>query len=272
MTIAPSVRQSPLPLLARTLAFWAAAIAILLGVGFLKGLLPAPIGPLAWGTGSSLLLLLLIRAFLRRDHRNWSDIGLGITQGSVPRLGLGLGLGLGTYGLTLLLVALIAGPIHVVAGSTPSLSALLPVLAGLVALAAMEELAFRSYTLWISVEALGNWAAQLLVATAFGLLHLAYGWAPTTVLFGVLPSALLFGIAAFVSRGLALPLGIHLGMNLGRSLMSEADGAGPWRLELAGSDTAPVATWAPLLGACAPLLVAGLLWGWYRLRPAIRPA
>lgn len=267
MTATSAPARSPLALMARPLAFWTAGIAILLGAGFLRGFVPPAFGALVWGVGSSLLLLLLLRVFLQRDHRTWSDVGLGWDRGSVPRFSAGLCVGLCTYGLTLLLVSLVLGPIRLVPGTAPTAAPLILLLAGLLALAVMEELLFRSYALWTTLDALGAWPAQLVVALAFGLLHVAYGWAPATILLGVIPSAMLFGTAAVISRGLALPLGIHLGINLGRWLTGEAEGAGPWRLDLTAPAPVPTSNWAPILGALAPLSVGALLWAWHARRP-----
>ncbi len=127
---------------------------------------------------------------------------------------------------------------------------------GLAAVTVMEELAFRSYSLWTALRALGFWPAQVLVAVAFSLLHLAYGWPSSTVLLGVFPSGLLFGVAAAVSGGLALPVGLHLGINLGRWATGEGGGAGLWTLDTSALDPARAASVAPYLGAAVPLLLA----------------
>lgn len=261
MTSAPTPPvASPLQLMSRVFAFLATALTVLIAVGLLRGSLPEAIGPLVWGTLSSAVLLAVLRWFLRGDHRSWQAIGLGLDRGSVPRWGGGLLIGLATYAVTLAVSGLLFGPIRVAPGVTPSLSGLVVVLAGILALAAMEELAFRSYPLWVSTEALGRWPAQAFIALAFALLHVAYGWSLTTVAFGVLPSGLLFGMAAIASRGLALPFGIHAGLNLGRWLTSETDGAGPWQLDTTSIDVTMAGRWAHWVGAVIPLLVGILIW------------
>jgi hypothetical protein len=88
---------------------------------------------------------------------------------------------------------------------------------------------------------------------------------------GVLPSAVLFGAAAYASGGVALPLGVHVGMNVGRWLTGEVDQQGIWRLELGSADPGRVETWAPLVGATVPILVSLGLWWWSVRRPA-KPA
>ena len=261
MTSAPTPPvASPIQLMSRVFAFLATALTVLIAVGLLRGSLPEAIGPLVWGTLSSVVLLVALRWFLRGDHRSWQAIGLGWERGSAPRFGGGLLVGLATYAATLAVSSMLFGPIRLAPGVTPSLPGLVVVLAGILTLAAMEELAFRSYPLWVSTEALGRWPAQAFIAVAFALLHVAYGWSVPTVVFGVLPSGLLFGMAAVASRGLALPFGIHAGLNLGRWLTSEADGAGPWRLDTTGIDVAMAGRWAHWVGASMPLLVGILIW------------
>lgn len=257
--------SSPFLRMSRTLTFWSAALMILLLAGFLRGFVPPEFGSLVWGTLSSIALMVLIRFFLRTDGRTLPDAGLGWEPTSSLRFGSGLVLGVTSYIVTLLLISAVLGPVRVIAGETPAAGMLLLTVAGLVALAIMEELAFRSYALWNTHEALGLWPAQVVVAVAFGLMHLAYGWPVATVALGVMPSALLFGMAAFISRGLALPLGIHLGMNLARWASGEADGHGVWRLDTTGLDAASAPLWAPALGALVPLAIAAALYlAWRR--------
>jgi membrane protease YdiL (CAAX protease family) len=242
--------------MARVLAFWVAAFVLMLVVGGLRGMLPPTLGPLAWGVISSLALLGLIRGFLRFDRRSVADVGLAWTSSSPVRFLGGLALGVATYAITLLMSALALGPIRLGPGTAPTARAIVLMILGLGALVLMEELTFRTYALWTAVRTLGIWPAQLVVAIAFSLLHVAYGWPISTVLLGVFPSAILFGMATLVSGGLALPLGVHLGINVARWMTGEVDGAGPWTLDTSGLDLARAATLAPLIGAAVPLLVA----------------
>jgi hypothetical protein len=263
---------APFLRISRVLSFWGAAIAILLCVGLLRGMLPPALGPLAWGVISSLALYALVRLFLRIDRRSLADVGLAWTSRSPIRFFAGLGLGAATYAATLLVSSLVLGPIRLGPGSPPPAGAVALILLGLAALAVMEELAFRSYAFWTASRTLGIWPAQLLVVIAFCLLHVAYGWPLPTVLLGVFPGGVLFGMAALVSRGLALPLGVHLGINAGRWMTGEADGAGLWTLDTTGLDPARATTLAPLIGAAVPLVVALALFALYRRRLATRHA
>jgi hypothetical protein len=243
--------------LGRVFFFWGGALVILLLFGFVRGMLPPGAGPLAWGIGSSVALLLLIRAFLRADRRPLADAGLGWHRRSPLRLAAGFVIGLLTYAGAVAMAALAVGPISVRQAERPSAGVIVLAVAGTLALVIMEELALRSYSLWTAVRSIGSSRAQLLVAVAFALLHVGYGWPLQTVLLGVLPSALLFGVGAMITGGLAMPIGIHLGMNIGRWAAGERGAGGLLMLE-AGGDASRAAL-APWLAALAPLAVAALL-------------
>ena len=253
---------------ARLLSFWAFAFVILVGCSFLKSLVRPAFGTLLWGLTSSALVLALIAVFRRRDRRSWRQSGIRFDSSAGAWLVGGLLLGLATYAAILLCTSLVIGPIRLTPGSPAALAALPLVLAGIAALGLMEELAFRTYAFWTATAALGPRGGQVLVAVAFTLLHLAYGWPWPTLALGVLPSAVLFGAAAYASGGVALPLGVHVGMNFGRWLTGEVDEQGIWRLDLDAADPTRLGTWAPLIGAIVPILVSLGLWWWSVRRPA----
>lgn len=52
---------------------------------------------------------------------------------------------------------------------------------------------FRAYPLWTLVGALGIWWAQGVVAVAFALVHILYGWSMSPVLLGVFPKEQYYG-------------------------------------------------------------------------------
>lgn len=221
-----------------------------------------------WGAGSSLALLALTRAFLRRERRAPGEVGLGISAGSFPRLGAGLLLGAAVYALTLLAISLTVGPLEVTRVAGSAIASVLPTLATTFALVVMEELAFRGYALRTAERAVGVWPAQGLVAVAFALMHVAYGWPWQTVVLGVLPGGVLFGVAAVASRGLALPIGIHAGLNLARWLAGESGPGGMWQVGVAAGQEGSVGMWAPWIGVAATLAAAGAVWWWYGWRGA----
>lgn len=249
--------------LPRVALFWIGYLAILVVVGLGRGFLPPRAGSLVWGVSCSLLLLALTRYFLLRDRRSWAEIGLRWAPSSALRFLSGLAFGFALYLSILGVTSLVIAPISVEAARTPPWTTVLLILATYLSLGVMEELGFRAYTFWTLTGSLGPGITQVIVAAAFAASHLLYGWAWATVFLGVLPSAFLFGVAAWVTRGLALPLGIHIAMNLARWAAGETEYPGLWSLQTADAGQAAVAAWAPWLGAAITLATAlaiGTFW------------
>lgn len=86
-------------------------------------------------------------------------------------------------------------------------------------IALREELAFRGYPLRSLAYSIGNWKAQAIIAIFFALEHLAGGYTWVQAIFGAAIGAILFGIAALRSKGIALPLGIHTAWNFSQWYM-----------------------------------------------------
>ena len=209
--------------------FGVCMVAILLGAGMLSGFAPVALRPLASGIVASAGLLALSLAFLRREGRDARSAGLHVGPGSGARLAAGAAIGFFLYGLYLLLLAGLAGG-TVEAGAGADVGAIALAVATYSELASMEELGFRGYALRRLEERFGRFVALVAGAVAFGLLHLAYGWPLGAAMIGAMSGALLFGMGALVTRGLAVPIGLHAAWNLGGWSVGEKDGAGLWRL------------------------------------------
>jgi membrane protease YdiL (CAAX protease family) len=78
----------------------------------------------------------------------------------------------------------------------------------------MEELAFRSYTFVSLNKKYGIWITQLVVAIAYAGYHIATGWSVTSAFAGPFVWAFVFGLAAAKTGGIAMPLGIHIALNI----------------------------------------------------------
>lgn len=232
--------------------FWAVAIALMVGSGMLRGMAPPSLAPLAWGVTSSALLLALSAFALRREGLVAADAGLRFGTGSLPRFAAGVAVGGAMYAVHLLLLVGIAGVRigeSTARGAAPLLLAALTFLA----LSVMEEVGFRGWPLRRLERALGRTPALLIGALAFALLHVAYGWPLFGALFGAGAGALVFGTAALVTRGLALPIGMHMAWNLADWSVGGKDTPGPWRLL-----TENVTAGAARVGSVSYFLVMGL--------------
>jgi membrane protease YdiL (CAAX protease family) len=126
------------------------------------------------------------------------------------------------------------------------------------ALACMEELGFRGYALRTLVRTLGMWRAQAIVAVAFGLTHGAFGWSWINILLGVMPCAHLFGAAATSPRGLAMPIGVHAGVNFAQWAIN--DNSGIWKVAINDQLRSRVDLMSHIIGIAVILLVTFLFW------------
>jgi uncharacterized protein len=263
-------RTARWPTIVRVATFWIAYVAIIMAASIGEGMVRASSGKLLWGLTSCAALLALTFFFLRRERRTPRDIGLALTRGSIPRFLLGTLVGVATYGLNIAALAGLVGGLRLVAIPTVDWTAIALALCTTVALAGMEELGFRGYPLRTLVPRIGLWPAQVIVALAFTASHGMYGWPLNTMLFGVLPNAFLFGVAAIASGGLALPLGVHAGVNAARYAFGESGAGWFWNIAIEDSATARVSQVAPVTGIAITILMTLVVWWWGRLQPLAR--
>lgn len=248
--------------------FLVAYVALLWLTSIPKGMAPPRYANLTWGLTASLAILAMTALVLKFEQRAPRDVGLGVDTHSVYRFLAGAALGITVYGVTLLCISLLVAPLVVSAAAPPSGFAVLLMVCSLVALSSMEELGFRGYPLRTLMPAIGTWPAQIVIAVAFGLSHIAFGWPWQTVLLGVIPSALLFGTAAIVSGGIATPIGLHAAVNFAQWVVGEKESPGFWTLTVDPSHAARVGDIAPFIGAAVPLAVSLALWWWHTRRRA----
>jgi membrane protease YdiL (CAAX protease family) len=228
-----------------------------------KNMVPARFGQLVWGATSAIALVMLTRAMARWDGRTARDIGLVLERATALRFLIGAVIGLAVFAGPIALVALFTGALRLVPAGGLDAGHVLLSLSTLLALAAMEELGFRGYTLLALVPVLGSWRAQAIVALAFSLSHVAFGWPWQTIVLGVLPSALLFGACAMASGGLAMPIGVHMAVNVARWAVGENDGAGFWTVAVDPSAQSSVEAMALLVSLLVSLVAAGAVWAWH---------
>jgi uncharacterized protein len=250
--------------MASVIVFWAAYVAILVGAGFDFGILPARWSRLGWASASSAALLLLTFVMVRREGRMLGDVGIGFGRRSVPLFLVGAVIGFATYALNIAVLATAIGGLHLSRAPTIDWSAVALTVGTILALSSMEELGFRGYPLRTLVPQLGPWAAQALIAVAFALTHRLYEWSWSSIVFGVLPSAILFGAAALASGGLAMPIGLHMGVNFARWALGERGSSGFFTVTVDQAAKARLERIAPVTGIAITLGMAAMLWWWDR--------
>jgi hypothetical protein len=179
----------------------------------------------------------------------------------------GIILGVVVYGVTLVANLMMVGPIHFVRVTTPVDSAVFLAVGTYLALSVMEEVGFRGYPLRSLVLALGTWRAQLTVAIAFSISHVAFGWSVQAIALGVFPSALLFGATALAFGNLAAPIGLHAALNFARWSTGETNAPGIWSMAVDDLTRERMVTASPVLGVAVTVVFTIALW-WYGRRRA----
>lgn len=246
-------------------SFWGAYLAILFAAGAMKSFAPPAQRELAWSTLSAIGVLVLSLAVTRRSHVTASQSGLSVTPTTWVRFLMGVTLGLAMYAVQLTVAIGVDGA-RLIPGAG-GLEHVLLAISTYLALSCMEELGFRGWALRRLEGTFGFWPAQLTTAVAFALTHVAYGWSLPSIIIGVLPGGLLFGMAAAAGRGLALPIALHAAWNVADWMIGQKGGLTPWRV-LHADYTKPEATIVSFVAIF--LLTAMALWMVHRRRAAAR--
>lgn len=249
--------------------FWGGYLAILYSVALIKSRVPAQWGGLVWGGASSLLIVGMTWLFLGCDRRRFGGVGLNLTRGSAARLVLGAVAAVAIYALIVVLVATLLGPLQFARATGQPVSGIVLTVITTLVLATMEELGFRGYPLRTLVPVVGHWPAQLIVAVAFGACHVLFGYSWQSILVGVIPCGLLFGVAATASRGLAMPIGLHTGLNLAQWAMGEKGGRGIWTIIADDQTRVRIASFSPVVVVAVTLAGALTFWIWGRSRKIV---
>lgn len=218
---------------------------------------------LAIGATTSVGSFALTVLFVRWDGLRIRDVGAMPNGGSPGRLAIGFMIGLSLVALHSYLVGVV-GHVRLVRTTGASLEQAGLILLGYVLLSAREELAFHGYPLRRLQSAFGVWPAQAMIAAVFAIEHMAGGWSYSQALWGAAIGSLLFGMASIATRGLAVPIGIHAGWNVGDWIRGNRADVGVWRPEIqAGFEGA--ASWAGI-GCYVSIMILAMFgfWFWHR--------
>ncbi|HEY4061303.1 MAG TPA: type II CAAX endopeptidase family protein [Puia sp.] len=225
----------------RCVLYWVVFIGLLMGGGVLSSIFfRGSFTRLVYGVLGTVSAFLVTWIFLRTEKRSFRDIGLVWERGSLLRLLKGLVIGAVIFGILLFLLLQFGGLRLVKNAHAPGWQDMIGYLA-LLPLAFMEEVAFRSYPFLKLRTMMGLRASQLVVAVAFALYHVTNGWSLYVAFTGPLVWSLVFGLAAAWSRGIAVPTGIHVTVNVLQLLVGVAAGSGSvWRLDLTKESAADI--------------------------------
>jgi membrane protease YdiL (CAAX protease family) len=218
--------------LVRVALFMVACAVVLAAVSPIAAKMPGKWPELLIGLLASLGAFALTLLFVRWERLSLDDVGAAIDARSVTRLAFGFLIGLLLVALWAAILAA-SGSMRWARTSGCGIPSTAMALAAYLALACREELAFRGYPLRRLDQRFGFVFAQLFVALVFAAEHKLGGWPWNRALAGAGVGALLFGMAAIATRGLAVPIGLHAAWNFGQ-----------WALGLSGSP----AFWNPVAG------------------------
>lgn len=188
-----------------TTCFWLAS--------FFKSFFPSNAERLTHGIIGTLVAALVTLVFLKWDKLTFADIGLRFRASTIPNFFKGWLAGLLIMGSLTAIVIATSG-FKVVLNPNSGFLSFIMATFPLVLLAYMEELAFRGYPLAIWKNKLDTRVALLVTSLFFALYHIANGWSVQSSLLGPWPWGIIFGLAAWYSNGIAMPAGLHYGVNL----------------------------------------------------------
>jgi uncharacterized protein len=221
-------------------------------------------GLVAVGACTSLLTALATVVFARWDRVGLRAIGAWPDTRSLHRFGIGFGIGL-TLVLLHTIVTVLIGHTHWV--HAPGLvagDAILTV-AGYLALACREELAFHGFALRQLDRRYGLAAAQAIVAVIFAFEHVAGGASIPMAFAGAGIGSLVFGMASIATEGLAIPIGLHAAWNVGDWLRGNKGTPGLWR-GVTDRGFEGYGLIAAMIGYVVIMLLATAMFWWWKNR------
>ena len=153
--------------------------------------------------------------FVRWERLQLKDVGVVANRTTSRKVIVGFGIGLF---MTILQPAFVLLSGHYKIALNPSISfyTILFYFTLYVLAAIREELAFRGYPLFSLNYRFGIWVAQIIILIIFSVEHVAGGMTWVQAFLGAGTGALLFGLAALRTNGIALPTGLHAAWNFGQ--------------------------------------------------------
>lgn len=233
----PDVR--PLKSFLHALAFFLVAAAALVAASIVARHFPGWSEEIVIGGIGVLLTLALTAVFLRWDRKRFNDIGLACDRRTHMRFLIGLAIG---FALVALHAAIVAstGQVSWTRNSKVDAMGIAVAAFGYGLLALREEIAFRGYPLRTLLPAFGAVGAQLTVMAIFVAEHRLGGATWSNAVFGSGVGALVFGMAALVTRGIALPLGLHAAWNFGDWMRGGKGDHGMWTMRIEEAHSAHI--------------------------------
>ena len=214
-----TISNNVLTIFFKAFAFWGIFQTLIVAVNpvFFALALPKWGNALALGILLSLIMVGLSRLFLKYDDLTIDDLGMNYSYPSLKNSAIALVLGLIVFGLFYGVYYWLT-PIAIQSiADVDILSALIKIIAVYIALSIMEEVVFRGYFLVKLETAVGIRSAIYITSLAFGLYH---GITLDSIT-GPAVWGLVYGVLFYWSRGLAVPIGFHAGVNITQAIFNQ---------------------------------------------------
>jgi uncharacterized protein len=228
------------------------AIALAISSALTKGLSTSWSSILSIVTAAIIALILTI-VFVRWEGLQIKDVGLVPGRYSIFRLLIGFVIGSFLATMQVVLV-MITSPLTLVRFPEINIVSISLNLLLYLSVACREEVSFRGYPLRSLNYVIGPWGAQLIIVFIFSIEHVVGGMTWPQALLGSGVGALLFGLAALKTKGLALPIGLHSAWNFVQWLLGFKNGNGMYKVVVEKSNESRV----DQIGWISYLLVMGL--------------
>lgn len=199
--------------LVSVIAFMVFFVLLYIGLSNLKALFAQVDARLLQGIFGLVAGLLASIAFLKLGKTSLSGAGLLPGKHTLRNFGLGLGGGIFLMGLLAFISIKISG-FTIELNYEASLSKFLLASVPIFLLALMEEVVCRGYPITVLLRSFGVRTTVFVSTILFICVHLAYGWPVADAITGPGIMGIVFGLSAIASRGIAMPSGLHFGMNV----------------------------------------------------------
>lgn len=220
------MNRHKLLLLVKSLGF----IALYLFFGALlsqfKGWFPPEFERYAQGITGTIGVMLTVLVFLKVEKKTLKDYGLNWEKSTFKKFLLGIVMGL-IAAAVLVFTQIGFSNLQLNYNTDINLLAFFLWSLAFIPLAFMEEVAFRSYPLLKLNEAFGFRTTQIILAILFAVYHMLMMWDPKTAIIGPGIWALAYALTAVIYKGIAVPTGLHFGLNFIQSLISGQEGIEP---------------------------------------------
>jgi uncharacterized protein len=256
-------------LLGRVLLFFVCTAFVLAATAPLTQKIPGLRGNLVLSVINAFAAFALTMLFVSWERIPLQSVGAAPSRGSVLRFSFGFVAGLALLALYASVLAAAGHVRWVRAPGTDFVGTVISLLT-YIALACREELGFRGYPLLRLKASFGVWGAQMIVAMAFAVEHMAGGLPLSRAILGAGVGSLMFGMAAIATRGLAVPIGLHAAWNFGDWILGGKGSSGLWQVVINQGQQQRV----QLVGTIGYLAVMSLatvaFWIWYRSKTRLQ--